>query len=71
MLEIIVSVGVGVFLVLLGIAFGAGMTMYAFHKGVTLTDNVYHDKAPFDEALQSIEPLDSHTDGKYLDEEEQ
>jgi hypothetical protein len=70
MLEIIVSVSVGVFLVMLGIAIGAGLTMYAFRKGVKLTDNVYHDKAPFDEALQSIEPLDSHTDGKYLDEEE-
>lgn len=70
-MELIVSVGVGVFLVLLGIAIGAGLTMYAFRKGVTLTDNVYRDKAPFDEALQSTEPLDSHTDGKYMDEEQQ
>ena len=69
-METIVSVSVGVFVLLLGIAIGAGLTMYAFRKGVTLADNVYHDKAPFDDELLNTEPLDSHVDGEYLDEKE-
>lgn len=69
MLEIIVSVIAGMVLALLCVAFGGGLVMYAFRKGATLTDNVYHDKAPFDKDLNNEEPLDSHVDGGNLDED--
>lgn len=68
MLEIIISVIAGMFLMALGICLGFLLSLNAFKRGAMVTDNVYHDRAPFDEELENEEPLDSHTDGQYLDE---
>ena len=55
---------------IIGLVTGYYMGLHAYKRGASMVDRLYHDKAPFDEDLTN-EPLPSHTDGRYMDLEEE
>jgi hypothetical protein len=68
--DILVGIGLGALVIVLGIWTGYRISWNSFRRSSMMIDNVYHDKAPFDEELVNEESLDSHVDGVRLDEEE-
>jgi len=50
----------------LGVSGGYWLSMHSYRKGAVLVDNIYHDKAPFDEELVN-DLLPSHVDGEDMD----
>lgn len=67
--NLIIGLGIGVLIMALGCTIGFYACFYSYRKGAITVDRIYHDKAPFDEETINNEPLDSHVDGEYMDEE--
>lgn len=68
-IDFIIGTLTGIISLSTGIVIGYSLCWYSFRSGAKLTDNIYHDKAPFDETLVN-EPLPSHVDGVDMEEEE-
>lgn len=67
-IESIIAMVIGSVILGIGVFIGYCLSMYSYKKGALVVDNIYHDKAPFDEVLRNEEPLDSHVDGVNRDE---
>ena len=69
MTDTILGIIVGTVVYVMGMLTGYVLALKAFKNGAAMVDRIHHDLVPFDEELNT-DPMPSHTDGSYLDEEE-
>lgn len=74
MTETLITAGVGILagmvLTIVAIVIANILLLRAYRSGATMVDRIHHDQVPFDEELVN-EQMPSHTDGRYMDEQEE
>lgn len=69
-METVIGIAIGLAATVIGYLCGFFTCLHAYKAGAKLVDRIHHDQVPFDEDLNT-EPLDSHTGGRNIDEEDE